>query len=89
MDQRAYKSAIRCGIGKQCYFSCCFLVSVSVKLLDHKFFSVIIKFQLFLFSFYFSYYYDFSVSVPVSVVNVGRPNVIISWHKNRPTKRDL
>ena len=60
----------------QCYFSCCFLVSVTVKSLGSQVFSVIIKFQLFLFSFYFSYYYGFSVSVPVSVVNVG--NVIIS-----------
>jgi len=53
----------------QCYFRCCF--SVSVKVLDHKFFSVTIKFQLFYFSLYFSYYCDFSV--PVSVVYARNP----------------
>jgi len=45
----------------QWYFSC-FSVSVSVKVLDHKFFSVTTKFQLCYFRFYCSYYGDFPVS---------------------------
>ena len=62
----------------QCYFSCCFLVSVSVKVLDHKFFQLLLSF-----SYFFSVSISvtimiFLVSVPVLVVNVG--NVIISYH---------
>jgi len=45
--------------------SSCFLFSLSVKVLDHKFFSVIIKFQLF-----------FSISVILNtVLTFGRPFV--------------
>jgi len=42
----------------QCYFSCCFSVSVSVKVLDHKFFQLL---------FSFSYFILVSISVSVAI----------------------
>ena len=37
--------ALRC---QQCYFSCCSSVSVSVKVLDHKFFQLLLSFSYFI-----------------------------------------
>jgi len=67
----------------QCYFSCCF--SVSVKVLDIKFFSVTIMIQLCYFSFCFSYYSDFSVFVLVSFIHVCNINVRQSNTVNHKT----
>jgi len=47
----------------QCYFSCCFLVSVSVKVLDHKIFQY--KFFQLLLS--FSYFFSVSISATIMI----------------------
>jgi len=60
-------------------FQLLFLVLVSVKVLDHKFFSVTIKFQLCYFSFSFIYCCDLSVSVPVFVKHSQSLNFLFTF----------
>ena len=60
-----YNTAFARDVETQCYFSCCFSVLVSVKDLDHKFFSVTIQVSAMLFQLLFQlllWFFSFSSS---------------------------